>query len=391
MEDIEKQKAEALENVKKTAEAAAKMTVEEAMKAVSEKMEEIAGKVGKSVTEDDFKKEIAELQARVKQIKQTTSEEKTAKSIKDAIADALVEGAEKLKNFRGEEKLVMKAVTDASWAAGALARQTTNVKRDLYMSPYSPIYLRNIFPNVPTESASIVIPQVQAVTGAVAVYNRFTEATGSTEQEKAEVTPTYKDVQVDIKWLAGFTTVNRELLLNVNYLQSSIANTLLYSANGLFAAENAMIAAYLAANAPAYAGAAAAGVEKLIDAAFNTLLGNYMVPTHILINQADYLTYIRFNKAVGSGEYDLPNDMLRGFTGTGLDANVQIVPVPSLVAGTAYVVAANEFEFINRLNPELEVATQHDTNFTYNKVTFRVEEMVGFIAKNLNAMVKVTF
>ena len=116
-----------------------------------------------------------------------------------------------------------------------------------------------------------------------------------------------------------------------------------------------------------------------------------MVPTHILINQADYLTYIRFNKAVGSGEYDLPNDMLRGFTGTGLDANVQIVPVPSLVAGTAYVVAANEFEFINRLNPELEVATQHDTNFTYNKVTFRVEEMVGFIAKNLNAMVKVTF
>lgn len=391
MEDIEKQKAEALENVKKTAEAAAKMTVEEAMKAVSEKMEEIAGKVGKSVTEDDFKKEIAELQARVKQIKQTTSEEKTAKSIKDAIADALVEGAEKLKNFRGEEKLVMKAVTDASWAAGALARQTTNVRRDLYMSPYSPIYLRNIFPNVSTESASIVIPQVQAVTGAVAVYNRFTAATGSTEQEKAEVTPTYKDVQVDVKWLAGFTTVNRELLLNVNYLQSSIANTLLYSANGLFAAENAMIAAYLAANAPAYAGAATAGVEKLIDAAFNTLLGNYMVPTHILINQADYLTYIRFNKAVGSGEYDLPNDMLRGFTGTGLDANVQIVPVPSLVAGTAYVVAANEFEFINRLNPELEVATQHDTNFTYNKVTFRVEEMVGFIAKNLNAMVKVTF
>lgn len=110
-----------------------------------------------------------------------------------------------------------------------------------------------------------------------------------------------------------------------------------------------------------------------------------------MINQADYLTYIRFNKAVGSGEYDLPNDMLRGFTGTGLDANVQIVPVPSLVAETTYVVAANEFEFINRLNPELEVTLQHDTNFTYNKVTFRVEEMVGFIAKNLNAMVKVTF
>lgn len=388
MENLDEIKKQAEDNIKEVATKSAKEVAE---KAVNEAKETFASKedLEKSITE--LKKADSENQAKIKELKQTSATEKKSVSIFDSISMTIKENAETLKGVKDKTSIALKAIDDTSWAAGALARQTTNVRRDLYMSPYSPIYLRNIFPNVSTESASIVIPQVQAVTGAVAVYNRFTEATGSTEQEKAEVTPTYKDVQVDVKWLAGFTTVNRELLLNVNYLQSSIANTLLYSANGLFAAENAMIAAYLAANAPAYAGAAAAGVEKLIDAAFNTLLGNYMVPTHILINQADYLTYIRFNKAVGSGEYDLPNDMLRGFTGTGLDANVQIVPVPSLVAGTAYVVAANEFEFINRLNPELEVATQHDTNFTYNKVTFRVEEMVGFIAKNLNAMVKVTF
>lgn len=388
MENLDEIKKQAEDNIK---EVAMKSAQEVAVKAVNEVKETFVSKedLEKSITE--LKKADNENQAKIKELKQTSATEKKSVSIFDSISMTIKENAETLKGVKDKTSIALKAIDDTSWAAGALARQTTNVRRDLYMSPYSPIYLRNIFPNVSTESASIVIPQVQAVTGAVAVYNRFTEATGSTEQEKAEVTPTYKDVQVDVKWLAGFTTVNRELLLNVNYLQSSIANTLLYSANGLFAAENAMIAAYLAANAPAYAGAAAAGVEKLIDAAFNTLLGNYMVPTHILINQADYLTYIRFNKAVGSGEYDLPNDMLRGFTGTGLDANVQIVPVPSLVAGTAYVVAANEFEFINRLNPELEVATQHDTNFTYNKVTFRVEEMVGFIAKNLNAMVKVTF
>lgn len=388
MENLDEIKKQAEDNIK---EVATKSAQEVAVKAVNEVKETFVSKedLEKSITE--LKKADNENQAKIKELKQTSATEKKSVSIFDSISMTIKENAETLKGVKDKTSIALKAIDDTSWAAGALARQTTNVRRDLYMSPYSPIYLRNIFPNVSTESASIVIPQVQAVTGAVAVYNRFTQATGSTEQEKAEVTPTYKDVQVDVKWLAGFTTVNRELLLNVNYLQSSIANTLLYSANGLFAAENAMIAAYLAANAPAYAGAAAAGVEKLIDAAFNTLLGNYMVPTHILINQADYLTYIRFNKAVGSGEYDLPNDMLRGFTGTGLDANVQIVPVPSLVAGTAYVVAANEFEFINRLNPELEVATQHDTNFTYNKVTFRVEEMVGFIAKNLNAMVKVTF
>lgn len=388
MENLDEIKKQAEDNIK---EVAMKSAQEVAVKAVNEVKETFVSKEDLEKHMSELKKADSENQAKIKELKQTSAIEKKSVSIFDSISMTIKENAETLKGVKDKTSIALKAIDDTSWAAGALARQTTNVRRDLYMSPYSPIYLRNIFPNVSTESASIVIPQVQAVTGAVAVYNRFTEATGSTEQEKAEVTPTYKDVQVDVKWLAGFTTVNRELLLNVNYLQSSIANTLLYSANGLFAAENAMIAAYLAANAPAYAGAAAAGVEKLIDAAFNTLLGNYMVPTHILINQADYLTYIRFNKAVGSGEYDLPNDMLRGFTGTGLDANVQIVPVPSLVAGTAYVVAANEFEFINRLNPELEVATQHDTNFTYNKVTFRVEEMVGFIAKNLNAMVKVTF
>jgi len=388
MENLDEIKKQAEDNIK---EVAMKSAQEVAVKAVNEVKETFVSKEDLEKHMSELKKADSENQAKIKELKQTSATEKKSVSIFDSISMTIKENAETLKGVKDKTSIALKAIDDTSWAAGALARQTTNVRRDLYMSPYSPIYLRNIFPNVSTESASIVIPQVQAVTGAVAVYNRFTEATGSTEQEKAEVTPTYKDVQVDVKWLAGFTTVNRELLLNVNYLQSSIANTLLYSANGLFAAENAMIAAYLAANAPAYAGAAAAGVEKLIDAAFNTLLGNYMVPTHILINQADYLTYIRFNKAVGSGEYDLPNDMLRGFTGTGLDANVQIVPVPSLVAGTAYVVAANEFEFINRLNPELEVATQHDTNFTYNKVTFRVEEMVGFIAKNLNAMVKVTF
>jgi len=388
MENLDEIKKQAEDNIK---EVAMKSAQEVAEKAVNEVKETFVSKEDLEKHMSELKKADSENQAKIKELKQTSAIEKKSVSIFDSISMTIKENAETLKGVKDKTSIALKAIDDTSWAAGALARQTTNVRRDLYMSPYSPIYLRNIFPNVSTESASIVIPQVQAVTGAVAVYNRFTEDTGSTEQEKAEVTPTYKDVQVDVKWLAGFTTVNRELLLNVNYLQSSIANTLLYSANGLFAAENAMIAAYLAANAPAYAGAAAAGVEKLIDAAFNTLLGNYMVPTHILINQADYLTYIRFNKAVGSGEYDLPNDMLRGFTGTGLDANVQIVPVPSLVAGTAYVVAANEFEFINRLNPELEVATQHDTNFTYNKVTFRVEEMVGFIAKNLNAMVKVTF
>ena len=55
------------------------------------------------------------------------------------------------------------------------------------------------------------------------------------------------------------------------------------------------------------AGSIGIGFEMIIDAAFNQLLGNYMNPTHVLMNQADYLAYIKLNKAAGSGKYDLPN------------------------------------------------------------------------------------
>lgn len=390
MDELEKAKLEALENIKKTASETAKSTVDEAVGEIEKKFEGVFSKEDAEKLKADMKKEVSELQARVKSINQTTMQEKTHKSIADSISEALLDGAETLKNLSGKQSLTMKAVTAASWTdAATLSLQTDEVRRSLYNSPYSPLYLRNIFPNVSTDSAAIVIPQRGVITGAAAEWARGTGTEGA-DEPKPDVSPAYKDVNVPIKWLAGMTTVNRELLLNVKYLQGSITNTLLYSNKGLFAAENKYITDYLAGSAVAYSGAKTIAAEKIIDAAFNQLLGNYFNPTHVLMNQADYLTYVKFNKAVGSGEYDLPNDMLRGFAGSGLEANVQIVPVPSLTAGVAYVVSAPEFEFINRLAPELKVSEEHDENFAYNKVTFRVEEMIGFVAKDLNAMIKIT-
>lgn len=390
MDELEKAKLEALENIKKTASETAKSTVDEAVGEIEKKFEGVFSKEDAEKLKADMKKEVLELQARVKSINQTTMQEKTHKSIADSISEALLDGAETLKNLSGKQSLTMKAVTAASWTdAATLSLQTDEVRRSLYNSPYSPLYLRNIFPNVSTDSAAIVIPQRGVITGAAAEWARGTGTEGA-DEPKPDVSPAYKDVNVPIKWLAGMTTVNRELLLNVKYLQGSITNTLLYSNKGLFAAENKYITDYLAGSAVAYSGAKTIAAEKIIDAAFNQLLGNYFNPTHVLMNQADYLTYVKFNKAVGSGEYDLPNDMLRGFAGSGLEANVQIVPVPSLTAGVAYVVSAPEFEFINRLAPELKVSEEHDENFAYNKVTFRVEEMIGFVAKDLNAMIKIT-
>ena len=387
MEKTEEQlKKEAMDNIK-----------EVATKSATEKVAELKEEFAKFATKEEAEKankelseKVSNLSAEIKKQKQFSQEDKKEMTIHEAISKSLVENQEKLSTFKDDSmKIALKAIDSTAWAGNALANVTTERRQNLYATPYSPLYLRNIFPNVSTTSSSIIIPQIQEITGGVDVWARGTGTEGA-DVEKPELGIKYKDVTVSIDWLAGFTTVNRELLLNVGYLQSSITNSLLYSRQGLFARENKYITDYLSANAVAYSGDKTIGVEKLIDAAFNQLLGNYLMPTHILMNQADYLEYIKFNKAATSDVYDLPNETLRGFTGSGLETNVQIVPVPTLTAGTAYVVSANEFEFINRLSPELEVSRQHDKNLTFNKVTFLLEEMVGFVAKDLNAMVKVT-
>lgn len=376
LEEIQK---EAMDNVTKIAK-------EEATKAV----EGVAKQAEVEAVKAELAKEIAIVSAEVKKQSQISKDEVVINyTLDQAISKAIGENAEMLQEFKGDKRIALKAVVNGSWANASLTNQTTDVRRSLYNSPYSPLYLRNIFPNVSTNSASVIIPQASSVTGAAAVWARGTGTEGA-DVEKPEVSPTYKDVTVPIKWLAGFTTVNRELLMNVNYLQGSITNTLLYGAKGLYAAENKMITDYLVANKTAYSGTATVAVEKIIDAAFNQLLGSYKAPTHVLMNPADYLTYIKLNKASGSGEYDLPNDMLRGFSGTGLETSVQIVPVPTLAAGKAYVISAPEFEFISRMQPELQIAEQHSNDFTYNRVTFRVEEMAGFVCKDLTAIVEVT-
>ena len=375
VEEVQKQ---AMDNVIKIAQA-------EATKAV----EGVAKQAEVEAVKAELAKEIALVSAEVKKQSQISKDEVVINyTLDQAISKAIGENAEMLQEFKGDKRIALKAVVSGSWANASLTNQTTDVRRSLYNSPYSPLYLRNIFPNVSTNSASVIIPQASSVTGAAAVWARGTGAQGA-DVEKPEVSPTYKDVTVPIKWLAGFTTVNRELLMNVNYLQGSITNTLLYGAKGLYAAENKMITDYIVANKTAYSGNATVAVEKIIDAAFNQLLANYKAPTHVLMNPGDYLKYIKLNKATGSGEYDLPNDMLRGFSGTGLETSVQIVPVPTLEAGKAYVISAPEFEFISRMQPELQIAEQHSNDFTYNRVTFRVEEMAGFVCKDLTAIVEV--
>lgn len=350
--------------------------------------------VTKAVNEvkTEMQKSVDAVSASLKAFKQTSKTQggEEVNNIETVLKSAIIDGAEELKAFKGDSvKLVVKEITDTSFTGDSLAHATTSVRPGLYQSPYNPFYLRNIFPNVPTEDGIIVIPQIQGYVGGADVWTRGTGA-GGADEEKPDAEPIIKDVQVSPVWIAAKATVRRELLLNVKYLSNTISNTLIYSKVGLYARENKLIIDYIEANATAYAGDKTIVVEKLLDAAFGQMLAGYIIPTHILMNNSDYLTHIKFNKAAGSGEYDLPNEELKITDAQGIERSVMILPVPDLAKGKAYVIGSNEFEFINRLNPELIVSREHDKNLTVNKVTFLAEEMVAIIAKDLTAMVSVT-
>lgn len=385
-------KKAALDNIEKVAKDAATQVVESVNKSVDDLKEELTNK------SKDLDDKIGQVSAKLKEVSQTKSIKVTGDvPLESVIKHAITANSEEVKrNASGDVvkksinlEEVKKDITDASFVGNALVNVTQRVRQGVYTNAYAPVWLRNLFPNVNTEGGSVVMPQVQEYTGGVAVWERGTGEDGS-DAAKPDVNVVFKDVTITPKWIAGKMRVNRELLLNVPYLASSIPNTLLYSPVGLYAAENKMIIDYLNANSVAYSGDKTIGVEKLVDAALGQMMSNYLQADYVFLNNNDYVTYVALNKADGSGEYDLPNGLQVSIIDGSLFINqLRAIPVPSIPQGTAYVIASNEFEFVTRLGAELRMFEQSQNDAEVNKVLFRIEELAAFWVKDVNASVKV--
>jgi HK97 family phage major capsid protein len=403
--DLEKAKAEALENVKKTAEEAAKGEAAKAVKVLNDKIAEMEKELKSATTAEavealkaEFEDKLNKLSADIK--KQGQISEKRVSPvdgidmIRKSLEASIKDNAEALRKYGGGTmNLAVKAITPASFGASDYPSLTTQVQ-PLYRNPYAPVYLRNIFPNISTSGSNVTIWKQGAVTGAAAIWKRGTGTQGA-DEEKPEVTPTWEKEVVPVDWIPGVTHIQREVLDDVDFMATEIPYALIYGANGILAAENKMIMDYIAANAvdyatPVGATAPANSLETILAAAFGQLGDSYMAPTHILINNWDYLNYMAFNKASGSGEYDYPALNLQ-FVNNQLYINrLQAVPVPSLAPGTAYVIAADHSRFISRMEIRTEISKEHSDNFTKNMVTYLAEVRSGFFTYNDNSMIEVT-
>ena len=403
--DLEKAKAEALENVKKTAEEAARGETAKAVKSLNDKIAEMEKELKSATTAEavealkaEFEDKLNKLSADIKKQGQISEKRVSPVAgidmIRKSLEASIKDNAEALRKYRsGTMDLAVKAITPASFGASDYPSLTTQVQ-PVYRNPYAPVYLRNIFPNISTSGSNVTIWKQGAVTGVAAIWERGKGA-GGVDTDKPEVTPTWKKEVVSVDWIAGITHIQREVLDDVDFMATEIPYALIYGANGILAAENKMIMDYIEDNAvdyetPADATDPANSLETILAAAFGQLGDSYMAPTHILINNWDYLNYMAFNKASGSGEYDYPSLNVQFVNNQLYINNLQAVPVPSLAPGTAYVIAADHSRFISRMGVQTAISQEHSDNFTKNMVTYRAEVRSGFFTYNDNSLVKVT-
>lgn len=397
LEDIKKQAlAEIQTEAQKAAEKHAKEVVEKELAIKNAEFEKtLSGKTDEEISKmrADFSKQIADLSAEVKKNAQTT-DTKTAviKSLSEMIYDTILENTEKLQKASGsngemKERLISKTVADMG-----ITTHTTNftpyiqeVRNDLIQTPHNRVWLADLLPQATANGNSIIFPKENGGEGDVALWT-----TGNKEQLDFDLTTQ----QVSFKWIAGFVVVEREMLDDIKFLASYLAEKLYTK---LKIKENAFILNGDAGTykgikdlAKAYNGSYTTLGEKIIDATYGqipTATYDYYVGNNVLVNPRTAVK-IGLAKADGSGEFNLPAGSI-GFANGKLNiGGINTTTTTDIEADKFIAFDSTATMFVRRMLPELEMFVDATLAKT-NKVMFRIEERVGLAVFNDDALVKI--
>lgn len=388
---------EAIETASKAIKEKAEGAASQAADAL-EKAKSLLDDMGKKASTEDLEKAKSELEEKIKGL-QTQADKLSAKvnspefkkadgekfNFKSAFGDGLEPKAKELASYAGSKSKLdtsfeMKAVGDmslANFADGSYTNLTTDFRQQVYQSPFAPYWLRNVLPNISTDKGSIQYVRENGGEGAAALWDPT--PVGGVRPDKPQVDFDFTKVTEDIEWIPAIARVPREMLDDASFLRSYIPNELLYGRRGIFVAENAFIINKLSTNSTAYDGTKTVPVERIYDAAFGQIRDNYFMATHILMNHRDAVNYIALNKAVGSGEYDLPVGTVVVINGQLTIGGVPVIGVPNLPSGEFMVIDNRVTQFVSRLSPEVRVFEEDRDNVIKNLVTFRAEERMGVL------------
>lgn len=316
------------------------------------------------------------------------------KTFNQVLGETIKENAEAIKNFKQGDNLVleMKAVGDMSIAANFPGSTPFNqeVRNQLIRNPYDRVWLADLLPQGTTTKGSVIYPKENGGEGGAATW-----VTGS--GNKPQMDFDFTSQTAFVKWIAGTVTIDREMLDDLDwmtaYLQSKMLISLKVAENNfiLNGTSDANPVQGLLDVATAYDGEYTAGVDRLVDSAYGQIPEDtfefYQGNTAIL-NVRDAVK-IGLNKAVGSGEYDLPAGTVVFQNGALSVAGLQMATTTQLGADNFLTFDKTATLLINRLKPELRIF-EDATLAKQNKIMMRIEERITLAIFNNAALVKGT-
>jgi HK97 family phage major capsid protein len=194
-----------------------------------------------------------------------------------------------------------------------------------------------------------------------------------------------QEASVKAEWIAGWLRISRNMLDDVEGMTTFLGSRLpelllraedtqLLSGTGTSPQLKGLMTA---GNFTAATSAATIDVEQLIDA-IAQLENSDREANGILLNPSDYYAIMK-TKASGSGQFDLPYNLVTIINGQLLIAGVPVykstaMTVDKFLVGD-WVMGAN---LIFREPAKLEFFYEDGTNVRENKVTVRIEERVAF-------------
>ena len=130
----------------------------------------------------------------------------------------------------------------------------------------------------------------------------------------------------------------------------------------------------------------------IIDAAFGqipTQTYDFYVPSNVILHPRDSVV-LGLNKAIGSGQYDLPPGSINFGAGRLSIAGLDTVTTTDIDRNDFVTFDRNALMFIRRMSPEIRMF-EDAALAKRNKVMFRIEERVSIAIFNDLAVVKGTY
>ena len=394
VEEIQKQAMESVKNIaSETAEKHAKELID---KWVSEKNAESDGKfTTKEEAENarkEFEKSLSNLSAEVKKAAQIKRNDTVLKSFEEIIKETILENKEVIENFKtngGEKRMTMKSVADMSLPTHTDAgfRNFIQDRREnLITTPHNRVWLSDLLPSGTSTGNSVVFPKENGGEGGVAVWG------GS--GNKAQVDYDFTSQSAFFKWIAGWVVVEREMLDDVNWLSSYLAQKLYVS---LKLSENNFILNGTSDTNPViglipttanYDGSYSIPSDVIIDAVYGQIpedTHDWYMGNNVLLSPRTQVK-VGLRKADGSGEYDLPSGSISFDNGSLKVGGVKVTPTTGIDNDKFLAFDRNAVMFLRRMQPELRMF-EDATLAKTNKVMFRIEERVTQVIFNSDAIV----